>query len=66
MPDRAPNRNPCQTGRAPPTLAHAHPFGGFFGKVESVRGKGVVTAMIELFGRLTPVEFQADEIERVG
>ena len=46
-------------------FAHAHPFGGFFGKVESVRGKGVVTAMIELFGRLTPVEFQADEIERV-
>jgi transcription antitermination factor NusG len=46
-------------------VAHAHPFGGFFGKVESVRGRGVVTAMIELFGRLTPVEFQADEIERV-
>ena len=46
-------------------FAHAHPFGGFFGKVESVRGKGVVTAMIELFGRLTPVEFQPDEIERV-
>ena len=46
-------------------FAHAHPFGGFFGKVESVRGRGVVTAMIELFGRLTPVEFQPDEIERV-
>ena len=46
-------------------FAHAHPFGGLFGKVESVRGKGVVTAMIELFGRLTPVEFQPDEIERV-
>ena len=48
-----------------PVVAHAHPFGGFFGKVESVRGRGVVTAMIELFGRLTPVEFQPDEIERV-
>ena len=47
-------------------LAHAHPFGGFFGQVESVRGRGVVTAMIELFGRLTPVQFQAGEIERAG
>jgi hypothetical protein len=47
-------------------VVHAHPFGGFFGKVESVEGKDVVTALIELFGRLTPVEFQSDEIERVG
>ena len=47
-------------------FSRAHPFGGFFGQVESVRGKGVVTAMIELFGRLTPVEFQPGEIERVG
>ena len=47
-------------------FSRAHPFGGFFGQVESVRGKGVITAMIELFGRLTPVDFQASEIERVG
>jgi len=65
MPDRAPNRNPCQTGRALPTLARAVRSAALRQGGER-EGQGVVTAMIELFGRLAPVEFQADEIARVG
>lgn len=39
------------------------PFGGFAGLVTSLPGRGVVKAMIEIFGRLTPVEFRYDMVE---
>ncbi len=39
------------------------PFGGFAGQVTSVAGRGVVKAMIEIFGRMTPVEFRFDMVE---
>lgn len=43
----------------------SHPFGGFFGQVVSVSGKGKIKAMLEIFGGLTPVEFDAADIEPV-
>lgn len=43
--------------------AVAGPFGGFAGRVTSLTGKGVVEAMIEIFGRLTPVKFPYDMVE---
>lgn len=39
------------------------PFGGFSGHVTSVSGRDGVTAMIEIFGRMTPVEFDVEMIE---
>lgn len=41
------------------------PFGGFAGHVTDVTGRGVVKAMVALFGGLTPVEFAPDDIEAV-
>lgn len=42
-----------------------HPFGGFYGQVEKVKGKGTVRIMLEMFGTLVPVDFSADDLERV-
>lgn len=42
------------------------PFGGFSGHVAGVTGRGVVKAMVKLFGGLTPVEFFPDDIATVG
>lgn len=42
-----------------------HPFGGFYGQVTKIKGKGVVQAQIELFGRLVPVELDVDDIDAV-
>lgn len=39
------------------------PFGGFSGQVTSLPGRGVVKAMVGLFGGLVPVEFQFDMVE---
>lgn len=39
------------------------PFAGFAGHVESIEGRGIVKAAIEIFTRLTPVEFEPDQIE---
>lgn len=41
------------------------PFEGFSGHVTDITGRGVVKAMIRLFGGLTPVEFFPDDIEPV-
>jgi transcription antitermination factor NusG len=38
-------------------------FGGFAGLVESLPGRGVVKAMVEIFGRYTPVQFPFDNVE---
>lgn len=42
-----------------------HPFGGFYGHVVKVKGKGVIQAMMSVFGGLTPVEFKPSEVEPV-
>lgn len=39
------------------------PFGGFAGRVVSVAGRGVVKAMLDIFGRMVPVEFRYDTVE---
>lgn len=39
------------------------PFAGFHGHVTGVTGKGHVKAMLDLFGRLTPCEFEAVDLE---
>ena len=33
-----------------------HVFGGFHGQVTKIKGRGVIMAGFEIFGRLTPVE----------
>jgi len=38
-----------------------HVFGGFFGQVTGVKGRGVIRAGIEMFGRLVPVELGAGD-----
>lgn len=40
-----------------------HPFGGFYGQVVKVKGRGVVQAMIAVFGRLSSVELLPQDIE---
>lgn len=39
------------------------PFGGFAGRVVSVAGRGVVHAMLEIFGRMVPVQFPYNMVE---
>lgn len=39
------------------------PFGGFAGLVESLPGRDVVRAMLEIFGRSTAVDFPFDTVE---
>lgn len=40
-----------------------HPFGGFYGQVVKVKGRGVVQAMIRIFGQLTTVDLNPQDIE---
>lgn len=40
-----------------------HPFAGFHGHVVGVTGRGMVNVMIGIFGRLTPVEIKAVDLE---
>jgi hypothetical protein len=40
-----------------------HPFGGFYGQVVKVKGKGVVRAMINVFNGQVPMEFDPTEIK---
>lgn len=44
-------------------LGSKHPFSGFSGAVTGATSRGTIEAVIELFGRLTPVEFKTQEIE---
>ncbi|MCB1499726.1 MAG: hypothetical protein KDK07_08025 [Bauldia sp.] len=39
------------------------PFGGFSGHVSDITGRGVVKAMLAMFGGLTPVDFTIEDIE---
>jgi transcription antitermination factor NusG len=39
------------------------PFAGFNGHVESVEGRGIIKAAIEVFKRLTPIEFEASALQ---
>lgn len=39
------------------------PFGGFAGRVVSVAGRGIVHAMLEIFGRMVPVQFPYNMVE---
>lgn len=43
----------------------AHPFAGMHGEVLGVKGKGVVKAMLGIFGSLFPVELRFEDIEPV-
>ena len=40
-----------------------HPFGGFYGQVVDVTGKGTVRAMLQLFGAMRLVEFAPGAVE---
>lgn len=42
-----------------------HPFGGLYGQVVKVKGKGIVQAMIRIFGGLVPIDLQPQDIEPV-
>lgn len=42
------------------------PFAGFSGQVVDVLGKGLVRAMVEIFGRATPIEFPVNFLSRVA
>lgn len=46
-------------------VKNSHPFGGFYGNVTKIKGRGVVQAGLELFGRLVPVELDLDDIDSV-
>jgi transcription antitermination factor NusG len=41
------------------------PFSGFAGHVTDVTARGAIRTMIEIFGRLTPVEFDAEQLENI-
>lgn len=43
-----------------------HPFAGFLGQVTGATSKGKIKAVVDLFGRLTPVEFNVDELEQAA
>lgn len=43
-----------------------HSFSGFYGNVVKVKGRGVVKAMLEVFGRTIPVEIEPEFIEPVA
>ena len=43
-----------------------NPFAGFGGVVQDVSKSGRVVALIELFGRMTPVEFEARQLTPVA
>jgi transcription antitermination factor NusG len=52
--------------RFPPgsrTRINDGPFAGFGGQVRSVLGKGVVEVMVEIFGRLSPVELEVGMLQ---
>lgn len=41
------------------------PFGGFAGQVENVNGRGAVTVLLQIFGRVTPVELPPERLDVV-
>lgn len=43
--------------------ARSGPFGGFSGLVKDVTGRGAVEAMLDIFGRMTLVEFDSEMVE---
>lgn len=42
------------------------PFTGFYGTVTKPAGKKLVAAMLDIFGRMTPVEFALDQVKKVA
>lgn len=40
-----------------------NPFTGFYGTVTKIKGRGVVKAMLDVFGRSVPIEFEPEDIE---
>lgn len=47
------------------SLREDHPFGGFYGNVIDVKGRGIIKATMEVFGRLVPVEIKPEDVEHV-
>lgn len=43
----------------------AGPFGGFSGHVTTITGRGAVRAMLDIFGRLTPVDFEPEQLAAI-
>jgi transcription antitermination factor NusG len=41
------------------------PFTSFAGHVTNITGRGMIKVAIEIFGRLSPIEFEFDQIEAV-
>lgn len=39
------------------------PFGGFAGLVTNVHARGSLDVLLDIFGRMTPVEFEVDQLE---
>lgn len=44
-------------------LLPEHPFGGFYGQVVKIKGKGVIKATLDVFGKLIPVEVPPEVVE---
>jgi transcription antitermination factor NusG len=40
-----------------------NPFTGFYGTVTKVKGRGVIKAMLDVFGKTVPIEFEPEDIE---
>jgi transcription termination/antitermination protein NusG len=43
--------------------ATEHPFGGFYAQVTKIKGRGVVQAMLGIFGSMVPVDLRYEDIE---
>jgi transcription antitermination factor NusG len=42
-----------------------NPFTGFYGTVVKIKGRGVIKAMLEVFGKTVPIEFEPEDIEPI-
>lgn len=59
-------RRQFSANRFPPgstARALGGPFSGFAGRVESIDGRGAIKVLISIFGRATPVDFDAEWLE---
>lgn len=50
---------------SPIRVRHEHTFGGFYGQVTKVKGKGVITAGLEIFNRLVHVDLGTGDFDMV-
>lgn len=47
-------------------VKEGHAFSGFHATVTKIKGRGVIRAILEVFGKAVPVEFSPQDVEPVG